>query len=157
MYHLNFPEQNDPGPSDQIQANPLTKLKLQLFPIDDNTRKALEMVGLLQFLDTTLLLIKLSILKFWCLDSFMLQDNHNPHLELTLSTRKKISSVLEHMGRKWGSCSVASGELVLFPYSITRENLFAYKRWTRDSVATASEVYDMIGSPPIFRLRSVLR
>ncbi|CAH1414140.1 unnamed protein product [Lactuca virosa] len=43
------------------------KLKLQLFPVDETTWRALEM------------------------------DNHNPHLELTLSTRKKISSVLEHM------------------------------------------------------------
>lgn len=43
------------------------KLKLQLFPVDETTRRALEM------------------------------DNHNPHLELTLSTRKKISSVLNHI------------------------------------------------------------
>ncbi|KAH8485201.1 hypothetical protein H0E87_026842, partial [Populus deltoides] len=44
-----------------VESNALTnmKLKLQLFPIDDGTRRALEM------------------------------DKHNPHLELTLSTRKK--------------------------------------------------------------------
>ncbi|KAK9733353.1 hypothetical protein RND81_04G062300 [Saponaria officinalis] len=116
-------EQTDPGTLGHVQANSLIKLKLQLFPIDDNTRKALEM------------------------------DKHNPHLELTLSTRKKISSVLEHMGRKWGSSSVASGELMLFPFNVQRDNLLACQRWTRDSVATATEVYAMIGSPPIFRLR----
>lgn len=99
------------------------KLKLQLYPIDDGTRKALEM------------------------------DNHNPHLELTLSTRKKISSVLEHLNRKWGNASVASGELMLFPYGAQRENLVGYQRWTQDSVFSAADVYAMIGSPPMFRLR----
>ncbi|KAL9235895.1 hypothetical protein vseg_010626 [Gypsophila vaccaria] len=116
-------EQNDPGTSGQLQANSQIKLKLQLFPLDENTRKALEM------------------------------DKHNPHLELTLSTRKKISSVLEHISRKWGSSSLASGELMLFPFNIQRENLLACQRWTRESVATATEVYAMVGSPPIFRLR----
>ncbi|KAL5740821.1 hypothetical protein ACOSQ2_030001 [Xanthoceras sorbifolium] len=104
-------------------AQSSAKLKLQLFPIDDGTRRALEM------------------------------DNHNPHLELTLSTRKKISSVLEHLNRKWGSSSVASGELMLFPYSVQRENLMDYRRWTQDSVVSAADVYAMIGSPPLFRLR----
>ncbi|GKV48424.1 hypothetical protein SLEP1_g55240 [Rubroshorea leprosula] len=99
------------------------KLKLQLFPIDDGTRRALEM------------------------------DKHNPHLELTLSTRKKISSVLEHLNRKWGNSSVASGELMLFPYSVQRENLIVYQRWTQASAANAADVYAMIGSPSIFRLR----
>ncbi|CAH2042346.1 unnamed protein product [Thlaspi arvense] len=99
------------------------KLKLQLFPIDEVTRRALEM------------------------------DNHNPHLELTLSTRKKISSVLEHLNRKWGNSSVASGELILFPYSVQRENLVGYQRWTQDSVLSAADVYALIGSPSIFRLR----
>ncbi|XP_074312045.1 TSL-kinase interacting protein 1 isoform X2 [Silene latifolia] len=116
-------EKNDPGPSCQVQANSLIKLKLQLFPIDDNTRRALEM------------------------------DKHNPHLELTLSARKKISSVLEHIARKWGNSSVASGELMLFPFNIQKENIFAYQRWTRDSVATVTEIHAMIGSPPVFRLR----
>ncbi|KAJ4849213.1 hypothetical protein Tsubulata_038958 [Turnera subulata] len=99
------------------------KLKLQLFPIDDVTRRALEM------------------------------DNHNPHLELTLSTRKKISSVLEHLNRKWGNSSVASGELMLFPYSVNRENLAGYERWKQDSNVSAADVYSSIGSPPVFRLR----
>ncbi|XP_044508916.1 TSL-kinase interacting protein 1 isoform X2 [Mangifera indica] len=99
------------------------KLKLQLYPIDDGTRRALEM------------------------------DNHNPHLELTLSTRKKISSVVEHLSRKWGNSSVASGQLMLFPYSVQRENLVGYQRWTQDSVVSAADVYAIIGSPPLFRLR----
>ncbi|XP_010241825.1 PREDICTED: TSL-kinase interacting protein 1 [Nelumbo nucifera] len=99
------------------------KLKLQLFPIDEVTRKALE------------------------------KDEHNPYLELTLSGRKKISSVLEHLNRKWGNSSIASGDLILFPYSVQRENLVGYPRWKQDTVASAADVYAIIGSPPIFRLR----
>uniref|UniRef100_A0A803NDE4 TSL-kinase interacting protein 1 n=1 Tax=Chenopodium quinoa TaxID=63459 RepID=A0A803NDE4_CHEQI len=106
---------------DNVQAT--MKLKLQLFPIDQTTRKALEM------------------------------DKRNPFLELTLSTRKKISSILEHLDRKWGNSSVASGELMLFPSNIQRENLVRYQRWTRDSDVTAAEVYAVIGSPAVFRLR----
>ena len=84
------------------------------------------------------------------------QDKHNPHLELILSTRKKISSILEHLDRKWGTSGVASGELMLFPFNIQRENLLAYQRWSRDSAITAAEVYAMIGSPTVFRLRFFL-
>ncbi|KAI3447571.1 hypothetical protein Pfo_004236 [Paulownia fortunei] len=100
-----------------------TKLKLQLFPIDECTRKALE------------------------------RDHHNPHLELTLSTRKKISSVLEHLNRKWGNSSLLYQELMLFPYWAQRENLVGYQKWTKDSTLCAADVYYLIGSPPIFRLR----
>ncbi|PWA75754.1 homeodomain-like protein [Artemisia annua] len=100
-----------------------TKLKLQLFPVDESTRRALEM------------------------------DNHNPHLELTLSTRKKISSVLEHMTRKWGNSSIASGELTLVPYSDQTSNVSNSQKWTRDSVLSAADVYAAIGSPSVFRLR----
>lgn len=82
-----------------------------------------------------------------------LQDKHNPHLELTLSNRKRISSVLEHLNRKWGGSSVASGELMLFPYGAQRENLVGHQSWTQDSIASAADVYSMIGSPPVFRLR----
>ncbi|XP_057549347.1 TSL-kinase interacting protein 1 isoform X2 [Amaranthus tricolor] len=106
---------------ENAQAN--VKLTLQLFPIDESTRKGLEL------------------------------DKHNPHLELILSTRKKISSILEHLDRKWGTSGVASGELMLFPFNIQRENLLAYQRWSRDSAITAAEVYAMIGSPTVFRLR----
>ncbi|PIN11171.1 Polycomb-group transcriptional regulator [Handroanthus impetiginosus] len=100
-----------------------TKLKLQLFPIDECTRKALEM------------------------------DHHNPHLELTLSTRKKISSVIEHLNRKWGNSSLLSQELMLFPYWAQRENLVGYQKWTKDSPLCAADVYYLIGRPSIFRLR----
>ncbi|KAA8516568.1 hypothetical protein F0562_016926 [Nyssa sinensis] len=108
-----------------IESNVQTpmKLKLQLFPIDESTRKALEL------------------------------ENHNPHLELTLSTRKKISSVLEHLNRKWGNSSIASGELMLFPYCVESKNLVGYQRWTQDSVLSAADVYALIGTPPVFRLR----
>ncbi|KAK8446366.1 hypothetical protein SEVIR_9G477500v4 [Setaria viridis] len=99
------------------------KLKLQLFPINEATRKALE------------------------------KDEHNPHLELTLSSRKKISSVLEHLNRKWGNSNIASGELILFPYCAHQEDLATYQRWTtRDTVAVA-DVFLSVNSPSVFRLR----
>ncbi|XP_060201493.1 TSL-kinase interacting protein 1 isoform X1 [Lycium barbarum] len=99
------------------------KLKLQLFPVDEGTRRALEM------------------------------DNHNPYLELTLSNRKKMSSVLEHLNRKWGSSSIATGELVLFPYHVQMENLVHSLRWTKDTAQSAADVHNLIGRPPVFRLR----
>ncbi|KAG7638769.1 SANT/Myb domain [Arabidopsis thaliana x Arabidopsis arenosa] len=99
------------------------KLKLQLFPIDECTRRSLEM------------------------------DKHNPHLELTLSNRKKISSVLEHLNRKWGSSSCATGELLLFPYNARKETVTCHQRWTHDSFLSAAEVHSMVGSPSVFRLR----
>uniref|UniRef100_A0A0D9VZJ4 Uncharacterized protein n=1 Tax=Leersia perrieri TaxID=77586 RepID=A0A0D9VZJ4_9ORYZ len=99
------------------------KLKLQLFPINEATRKALE------------------------------KDEHNPHLELTLSSKKKISSVLEHLNRKWGNSNIASGELFLFPYCAHQEDLATYQRWTiRDTVAVA-DVFLSVNSPSVFRLR----
>ncbi|KAJ8537771.1 hypothetical protein K7X08_014311 [Anisodus acutangulus] len=99
------------------------KLKLQLFPVDEGTRRALEM------------------------------DNHNPYLELTLSIRKKMSSVLEHLNRKWGSSSIATGELVLFPYHVQMENLVQSLRLTKDTTQSAADVHNLIGRPPVFRLR----
>ncbi|CAN6824931.1 unnamed protein product [Brassica oleracea var. botrytis] len=99
------------------------KLKLQLFPIDESTRRSLE------------------------------AKKHNPHLELTLSNRKKISSVLEHLNRKWGSSSCACGELMLFPYNARKETVALHQRWTSDSFLSAVEVYSMVGSPSLFRLR----
>ncbi|KAK2407840.1 TSL-kinase interacting protein [Trifolium repens] len=101
----------------------IVKLKLQLFPIDEPTRRALEM------------------------------DKHNPYLELTLSTRKKISSILEHLNRKWGNTSIAVGELMLFPYGVQKENLNTYQRWNQESTLSAADIYAAIGSPPLFRLR----
>ncbi|XP_057805364.1 TSL-kinase interacting protein 1 [Salvia miltiorrhiza] len=100
-----------------------SKLKLQLFPIDDITQKDLE------------------------------RNHHNPHLELTLSTRKKISSVVEHLNRKWGDSRLLDQELMLFPYWAQRENLVGYQKWSKDSTLCAADVYYQVGSPPVFRLR----
>ncbi|GAB2264075.1 hypothetical protein Droror1_Dr00026209 [Drosera rotundifolia] len=100
-----------------------SKLKLQLFPFNEHTRKALEM------------------------------DKHNPYLELTLSLKKKISSVLEHLTRKWGNSSAASGELMLFPCNLQSENVMHSQRWTQDSVTSVADAYAFLGKPSIFRLR----
>ncbi|CAL9747752.1 unnamed protein product [Musa acuminata subsp. burmannicoides] len=103
---------------------PSLKLKLQLFPVDEQTLNVLE------------------------------KDGHNPHLELTLSGRKRISSVVEHLNRKWGDSSVAVGEIMLFPFSVKQEDLASSKRWTsKDTVVSAADVYATVGSPAIFRLR----
>uniref|UniRef100_A0A804I4A0 TSL-kinase interacting protein 1 n=1 Tax=Musa acuminata subsp. malaccensis TaxID=214687 RepID=A0A804I4A0_MUSAM len=100
------------------------KVKLQLFPIDEATRKALE------------------------------KNNHNPYLELTLTTRKRISSVVKHLNFKWGSSKLASGELMLFPYNVYLDNLANSIRWTlEDSDVTAADVHASLGSPAMFRLR----
>ncbi|KAE8704893.1 Serine/threonine-protein kinase [Hibiscus syriacus] len=97
------------------------KIKLQLFPIDESTRLGLE------------------------------KDGFHPYLELTLSARKKISSVLKHIDSKWGRSSIAVGEPMLFPY--VAENLISY-RWTRNDICiNASDIYATIGSPSMFRLR----
>lgn len=102
----------------------LEKIKLQLFPIDEATRSGLE------------------------------KDGHNPYLELTLRARKKISSVLKHLNNKWGSSSVAVGEVMLFPYNIQLENLSKYKRWSiNDNLSSAGDVHADVESPALFRLR----
>ncbi|KAJ1398583.1 putative TSL-kinase interacting protein 1 [Sesbania bispinosa] len=99
------------------------KIKLQLFPINEETRTGLE------------------------------KDGHNPYLELTLRGRKKISSVLKHLEKKWGSSSIAKGKPMLFPYN-TMENLSGCKRWTINDIdTTATAVYAAVGSPAIFRLK----
>ncbi|XP_028765983.1 TSL-kinase interacting protein 1 [Neltuma alba] len=99
------------------------KMKLQLFPINKGTQIGLEKGG------------------------------HNPYLELTLGGQKKISSVLKHLKKKWGSSIVAIGEPMLFPYNI-KENLSNSRRWTLDdSEITAAAVHAAVGSPAIFRLR----
>ncbi|KAF0928906.1 hypothetical protein E2562_010753, partial [Oryza meyeriana var. granulata] len=110
--HINEADQGAPA-----------KLKLQLFPINEATRKALE------------------------------KDEHNPHLELTLSSRKKISSVLEHLNRKWGSSDIASGELFLFPYCSYQEDLATYQRWTTRDTVVVADVFLSVNSPSVFRLR----
>ncbi|CAL0306632.1 unnamed protein product [Lupinus luteus] len=99
------------------------KIKLQLFPINKATRIGLE------------------------------KDGHNPHLELTLSGQKKISSVLKHLEKKWGSSSIAKGDPMLFPFNIM-ENLPDCIRWTiNDCHTTAAAVYAAVGSPAIFQLK----
>nr|CAD1839141.1 unnamed protein product [Ananas comosus var. bracteatus] len=107
----------------EATIQPFVKLKLQLFPISEAIRKALE------------------------------KDAHNPHLELTLSARKRIASVLDHLSRKWGSSSVASGELMLFPYNAHQEDLASYPRWTMKDTVVAADVFISVGSPATFRLR----
>lgn len=85
----------------------------------------------------------------------MLQDGYNPFLELTLRARKKISSVITHIDTKWGSSSVATGKLILVPYSTTVDKVASEKRWTLDDIlVTAGDVYAAMDSPPVFRLRS---
>ncbi|EYU24059.1 hypothetical protein MIMGU_mgv1a026856mg, partial [Erythranthe guttata] len=110
-------------PQIQIQV-PSTKIKLQLFPINEQIRLGLE------------------------------KDGRNPFLELTLSARKKISSVVRHLDTKWGSSNVAKGLLTLFPYNTKLEQVALCKRWTlNDTAITAWEVYVDVGSPSVFRLR----
>ncbi|XP_047323089.1 TSL-kinase interacting protein 1 [Impatiens glandulifera] len=100
------------------------KIKLQLFPIDEKTRIALE------------------------------KDGHNPFLELTLRARKKISSVLKHLHSKWGASFVAAGEPILYPYNIQLGQLNSYEQWTmRDNNIMADFVFKAVGRPSIFRLR----
>jgi len=92
-------------------------------------------------------------IKSVCLIDFLFQDGHNPYLELTLSGRKKISSVLRHIKKKWGSSSPAKGEPMLFPYN-RMKNLSNCKRWTiNDSDTTTAAVYAAVGNPAIFRLK----
>ncbi|KDP35287.1 hypothetical protein JCGZ_09446 [Jatropha curcas] len=113
-----------PRPEQDPEPTPKTsaKIKLQLFPLDEVTRMGLE------------------------------KDGYNPYLELTLSSRKKMSSVLKHLNCKWGGSSIAIGEPILFPNTLTED--LASCRWTlNDSNLTARDVHVAIGSPSIFRLR----
>ncbi|KAL0395560.1 UNVERIFIED_CONTAM: TSL-kinase interacting protein 1 [Sesamum calycinum] len=83
-----------------------------------------------------------------------LQDGYNPFLELTLSARKRISSVARHLNTKWGNSSVAMGQLMLFPYNTKLEQVASCRRWTsNDNAITAWEVYVDVGRPSFFRLR----
>ncbi|KAG6386732.1 hypothetical protein SASPL_151905 [Salvia splendens] len=105
---------------------PSRKIKLQLFPINEQARLGLE------------------------------KDGHNPFLELTLSARKRISSVVRHLDAKWSSSSAVTGQLMLFPYNTKLEQLKSCRRWTfNDSAIRVWEVYIDVGSPSIFRLRYV--
>lgn len=103
--------------------HPRTKIKLQLFPINEKTRMALE------------------------------KDGYHPHLELTLRARKKISSVLNHLISKWGCSNVARGELTLFPYSKPSSLVSGLKWTLEDCDISAGDVYAAVGGSSIFRLR----
>lgn len=83
------------------------------------------------------------------------QNDHNPYLELTLTTNKKISSVVKHLAEKWiGNFSATAGVIMLFPYNARPDNLVEVHRWTlNDTHTTAADVYNAIGTPSVFRLR----
>ncbi|XP_021982204.1 TSL-kinase interacting protein 1 isoform X4 [Helianthus annuus] len=105
------------------EVDPLTKIKLQLFPVDEVTRIGLEKDGL------------------------------NPFLELTLKARKKISSVIKHIHTKWGGSHIAVGEPMLLPYDTHLRHSPMSRRWTsKDSSISAGDVYMAVQSPAIFRL-----
>ncbi|KAJ7298592.1 hypothetical protein O6H91_Y538200 [Diphasiastrum complanatum] len=113
-----------PEEGGRSSENNSSKLKLQLFPIDEFTRKALE------------------------------QDGLNPHLELTLKGRKSIASVLQHLITKWGKSSIATGELRLFPFSTQWNNVANCQSWcSKDVAISAADVHETIGSSLTFRLR----
>ncbi|CAI9109162.1 OLC1v1008930C1 [Oldenlandia corymbosa var. corymbosa] len=101
-----------------------SKIKLQLFPINSTTQIKLE------------------------------KDGHNPFLELTLSHKKKIPSIIKHLNSKWGSSDAKADELMLFPYDVRLERIRSCSRWTLNCAGiTAGEVHAALGSPAIFRLR----
>ncbi|KAL3524674.1 hypothetical protein ACH5RR_013046 [Cinchona calisaya] len=101
-----------------------SKIKLQLFPINSTTQLKLE------------------------------KDGHNPFLELTLSARKKVSSIIRHLNTKWDCSSAELGELMFFPYGVRLENISSCRRWTSDCGGfTAGELYGVLESPAVFRLK----
>ncbi|KAJ8765541.1 hypothetical protein K2173_014663 [Erythroxylum novogranatense] len=109
----NYPEQT---------FHPSVKVKLQLFPVDEDTRLGLE------------------------------KDGYHPYLELTLSSRKRISSVLKHLNSKWGGSRIAVGEPILLPYSASGDT--ANYLWTlNENDVRAGDVFVAVGCPPVFRLR----
>lgn len=100
------------------------KLKLQLYPIDEATRKSME------------------------------QDGVNPFLQLTLKHRKPVSSVIRHLIQKWGGSAAATGELFLFSFSAQVESMSTCQRWSlHDANVNAGDVYSALGNPTVFRLR----
>eukprot|EP00250_Pteridium_aquilinum_P008893 c18286_g1_i1 orf=1072-3648(-) len=100
------------------------KLKLQLYPIDEATRKSME------------------------------QDGVHPFLQLTLKPRKSVSSVVRHLVQKWGRSSAATGELLLFPFSTQVESMGTCQSWSlHDANVNAGDVHCALGNPTVFRLR----
>ncbi|KAG9151736.1 hypothetical protein Leryth_002023 [Lithospermum erythrorhizon] len=105
------------------QKSHSAKIKMLLFPLTESMRLGLE------------------------------EDGYNPFLELTLSPKKKISSVMKHLKTKWGRSRVAIGEIMLFPFNTLPKNLPSSLRWTQNDInITAREVHVAAGSPPCFRL-----
>lgn len=94
-------------------------------------------------------------MNFSFLVNYYLQNDHNPFLELTLATNKKISSVVKHLAEKWrDSFGATAGGIMLFPYNARSDNLVGVHRWTLNDIhITAADVYNMIGTPSVFRLR----
>lgn len=87
---------------------------------------------------------------------YSLQDKHNPHIELTMGVRKKISSVVKHLITKWKISSVPVGELMLFPYEPQLNNDNGFERWNVENTGIcAGDIHKMLGSPSVFRLRFV--
>ncbi|KAI3441077.1 uncharacterized protein J3R85_002743 [Psidium guajava] len=105
------------------RIDPSTKIKLQLFPIDEVTRLGLQ------------------------------KDGHHPYLELTLKARKRISSILKHLQTKWGSSTIATGEPGLYPYSIQEAKSSTERWTLDDKDVSAGDVHAAVGSPALFRLR----
>ncbi|KAL5703509.1 hypothetical protein ACHQM5_022047 [Ranunculus cassubicifolius] len=99
------------------------KIKLQLFPIDLSTQKAMEKGG------------------------------HNPYLELTLSKQKKISSVLRHLKSKWGSVYSAGDIMLFPYDIQLENIAAYMRWTSEDTDSTAGNVYESIGCPSLFRLR----
>jgi hypothetical protein len=66
-----------------------------------------------------------------------------------------MSSVVKHLAEKWIDCfSGTAGGIMLFPYNARSGNLVEFHRWTsNDTRTTAGDVYNVIGSPSVFRLR----
>lgn len=73
-----------------------------------------------------------------------------------MGVRKKISSVVKHLITKWNTSSVPVGELMLFPYEPELHNVDGCKRWNAENTGIcAGDIYKMLGSPSVFRLRFV--
>ncbi|CAH8369313.1 unnamed protein product [Eruca vesicaria subsp. sativa] len=128
---------------------PSGKMKLQLFPVDVHTREGLEKVK-------STIRHGLSIHFGGCFSNFvyflkLCKDGFHPYLELTLSSRKKVSSVLQHIQSKWGSSEITRGDPTLYPYDQSR--LPSGPKWTANSSITIRDVYVAIGAPSLFRLR----
>lgn len=72
-------------------------------------------------------------------------------MELTLSSRKKVSSVLQHINSKWVNSEIARGDPALYPYD--KSVLGFGHKWIANSNITTGDVYAALGSPSVFRLR----